>query len=89
MNDGILHVLDVKVIKESIVRLEFDDGTVKIVDVKPLLTGPVFKQLNDPAFFAKVSIDPIAQTVVWPNGADFAPEALYELKAVESVAYLI
>ena len=85
MND-ILHILDVEVIKDFILRLEFDDGSVKIVDIKPLLTGPVFKPLKDPAFFAKVTIDPIAQTVVWPNGADFAPEALYELKSIESVA---
>ena len=85
MND-ILHVLDVEVIKDFILRLAFDDGTVKIVDVKPLLKGPVFKPLKDPVFFAKVTIDPIAQTVVWPNGADFAPEALYDLKSMDSVA---
>ncbi|MBT3272451.1 MAG: DUF2442 domain-containing protein [Spirochaetales bacterium] len=81
-----LHVLDVEVIKDFILRLAFDDGTVKIVDVKPLLKGPVFKPLKDPVFFAKVTIDPIAQTVVWPNGADFAPEALYDLKSMDSVA---
>jgi hypothetical protein len=85
MND-ILHVLDVEVIKDFILRIAFDDGTVKIVDVKPLLKGPVFKPLKDPVFFAKVTIDPIAQTVVWPNGADFAPEALYDLKSMDSVA---
>ncbi len=85
MND-ILHILDVEVMKDFILKLEFDDGSVKIVDIKPLLTGPVFKPLKDPAFFAKVTIDPIAQTVVWPNGADFAPEALFELKSIESVA---
>jgi len=84
--DNILHIIDVEVVKDFLLKLEFDDGTVKIVDVKPLLTGPVFKLLEDPSFFAKVSIDPIAQTVVWSNGADFAPEALYELKAMESAA---
>ena len=86
MKDKILHILDVEVIKDFILKLEFNNGTVKIVDVKPLLTGPVFRPLNDPMFFAKVSIDPLAQTVVWPNGADLAPEALFELKSLESVA---
>lgn len=86
MADRILHILDVAVVTGFILKLEFDDGTVKSVDVKPLLTGPVFKPLHDLSFFAKVSIDPVSQTVVWPNGADFAPEALYELRSIESVA---
>ena len=82
----ILHIIDVEVIKDFVLKLEFNDGTVKSVDVKSLLIGPVFKPLNDPDFFKKVTIDPIAHTVVWPNGADFAPEALYELKSLEHVA---
>ena len=86
MKDDILHIIDVKVIRDYILKLEFNNGAVKIVDAKPLLTGPVFKPLNNPGFFAKVSIDPVAQTVVWPNGVDLAPEALFELKAVDSVA---
>ena len=86
MSDRILHILDAVVVNDFVLKLEFDDGTVKSVDVKPLLTGPVFQPLHDPQFFAKVSIDPISQTVVWPNGADFAPEALYELRSIESVA---
>lgn len=86
MNNGILHILEVEVIRDFILRIEFNDGTVKAVDVKPLLTGPVFEPLNDPQFFARVTIDPVAQTVVWPNGADLAPEALYKLESLEHVA---
>ena len=37
--------------------------------------------LRDPAYFASVTLDPICGTVVWPNGADFAPEALHDLEA--------
>jgi hypothetical protein len=44
------------------------------------MDGPVFEPLHDPAYFAKASLDPVAGTVVWPNEADFAPEALYELE---------
>ena len=63
--------------------LTFSDGTQKEVDLLPLLEGPVFQPLRDPVFFARVLLDPVAGTVVWPNGADIAPETLYEL-ATES-----
>ncbi len=61
--------------------LTFKDGTRKQVNLLPLLEGPVFERLRDPAFFARVLLDPVAGTVVWPNGADIAPETLYELPA--------
>lgn len=61
------------------VDLMFKDGTRKRVNLLPLLEGPVFQSLRDPAFFARMRLDPVAGTVVWPNGADIAPEALYEL----------
>jgi hypothetical protein len=86
MTEMILHILKVKVCGVTCLELEFNEGTKKRVDVKSLLTGPVFKPLKDPDYFKRVSVDPVCGTVVWPNGADFAPEALYELDAVDSVA---
>ncbi len=78
----ILHVMAAQVTGPHRLRLKFNDGTEKVVNVLPLLKGPVFEPLKDPSYFARVSVDPIAGTVVWPNGADFAPEALRELPAV-------
>jgi hypothetical protein len=86
MSSTILHVLEVEVVRDFTLRIEFNDGTVKVVDVRPLLTGPVFEPIKDPAFFARVTTDPVAQTVVWPNGADLAPEVLYDLQSLEGVA---
>jgi hypothetical protein len=63
-------------------RLSFSDGTAKVVEVRPLLEGPVFEALKHPGFFAQARLDPICGTAVWPNGADFAPEALRALPAV-------
>jgi len=60
-------------------RLEFSDGDQRRVDTLPLLDGPIFGPLRVPEYFARVSLDPTCGTVVWPNGADFAPEALREL----------
>lgn len=62
-------------------RLTFADGFVGEVDLAGRLVspnGPVFEPLADVAYFAKVSIDPDLGTVVWPNGADLAPEVLRE-----------
>lgn len=85
MREGdILHILRAQVVGSHRLRLEFDDHTQKTVDVTPLLYGPVFEPLRDPKYFASVVVDPACGTVVWPNGADFAPEALYELPDEEA-----
>jgi hypothetical protein len=64
---------------EHSLDLTFNDGTRKRINLRPLLAGPVFEPLLDPGYFALVELDRIAGTVVWPNGADIAPETLYEL----------
>ena len=56
-------------------RLTFDDGPTRDIDLADELWGPVFEPLKDPAFFAQVSVD--HGTVVWPNGADLDPLVLH------------
>ncbi len=60
--------------------LVFADGTRKRVNIGRLLEGPAFKPLRSPAYFRKAALDPIGATVVWPNGADLAPETLYAME---------
>lgn len=48
------------------------------VDLEPQLHGEVFEPLKDPQYFQQFRIDADLHTLVWPNGADFAPEFLYE-----------
>jgi len=82
----ILRVLQAEVCGPQVLRLAFNDGTRKTVDVGPLLTGPVFEPLRDPAYFSQMTLDAVCGTVVWPNGADLAPEALHGLAAVDLAA---
>jgi hypothetical protein len=76
----ILHILEAQLCGPYSLSVSFSDGTRKQVNVLPLLRGPMFEPLKNPAYFARVTIDPVRGTVVWPNGADFAPEALYNLE---------
>ena len=82
----LLHILDAEVRGPHTLRLRFSNGVEKVVDLTPLLEGPVFEPLRDPEYFAQLELDGVCGTVVWPNGADFAPEALHDLPAIDGAA---
>jgi len=75
----ILRIVAVKVNGPRLLDLKFNNGIRKCVDVGPLLKGPIFAPLRTSKYFAQVRLDEECGTVVWPNGADFAPETLLEL----------
>ena len=58
------------------IRLTFNDLFEGTVDFRPWLEGPIFEPLKDPARFREFFVE--GGTVAWPNGADIAPETLYE-----------
>jgi hypothetical protein len=60
------------------VWLRFNDGLEGSIDLSEDLVGEIFEPLRDEAFFAQVVFHPELHTLVWPNGADFAPEFLRE-----------
>ncbi len=74
-----LHVKSAKYLSGFKLWVAFDDGTSGEVDLEGVLNGPVFEPLQDLNFFKKLAVDPELETVVWPNGADLAPEFLKEL----------
>ena len=61
------------------IHLTFNDLSEQTVDFRSWLRGPVFQALKDPAYFREFFVD--GGTVAWPNGADIAPETLYEAAA--------
>ena len=58
--------------------LSFDDGVSGELDLASRLFGPVFEPLKDERYFAQVRVNHELGTVVWPNGADFAPDVLHD-----------
>ncbi len=81
----ILQVLQADACGPHRLWLAFNDGRRGAVDCSPLLCGPVFEPLRDLAYFARFALDSECGTVTWPNGADFAPEALHALVEQDSV----
>ncbi|MEW6359826.1 MAG: DUF2442 domain-containing protein [Planctomycetota bacterium] len=63
--------------KGYVYHVRFDDGLEGDVDLSEYIGGgPVFAPLKDPAYFCQARIE--GGTIAWPNGADIAPETLYE-----------
>ena len=78
--DFLPYVIHAEYRGEYRIHLTFNDSTEKTVDFGDWLDGPVFEPLKDPQYFQRFFLD--GGTVVWPNGADVAPETLYEQQGV-------
>lgn len=76
--EQLVDISAVEVVAEYRLRLTFEDGVVGEIDFAARDWRGVFEPLRDPAYFARVRVDPEAGTIAWPNGADMAPEPLYE-----------
>ena len=73
-----LHVREAKYICDYVIWLRFNDGAEGEIDLKDELWGEVFEPLRDLEAFRSFKVDPDLETIVWENGADLAPEFLYE-----------
>jgi PHD/YefM family antitoxin component YafN of YafNO toxin-antitoxin module len=73
----LVHVTAVEVVGDHRLRLAFEDGAGGEIDLSNWNWRGVFEPLADPAYFRQVSLDEELGTIVWPNGADMAPETLH------------
>jgi hypothetical protein len=71
-------ITTVAVVRHGVLRFIFSDGLTGELDVLDRMRGPVFEQARTPDGFAQVTVDPEIGTIVWPGGADLAPDTLYE-----------
>jgi hypothetical protein len=71
-------IVSVEPLDGFVLRLSFDDGTEREVDLEGELWGPVFEPLReDRELFRQVRVDKELGTIVWPNGADMDPDVLH------------
>ena len=84
-----MHIIGVTYLENYTLRVEFSDEVVMDVDLNDELYGEVFEPLRDITLFKQVMVNSDTNTIEWPNGADFAPEFLYNIgKTVNTVAPL-
>jgi hypothetical protein len=74
-----LHIIEAKYISDYTVAVVFNNGKQGQADLSKLLHGTVFEPLKDKTVFAQLTVDNELETLIWPNGADVAPEFVYYL----------
>ena len=75
-------VIEAHYVGDYVIWLKFSDGVAGEVELKDELWGPVFEPLKDKEEFKKFRVHPDLHTIMWENGADFAPEFLYTIVQV-------
>ncbi len=70
-------VTQVEALEAYRLRVRFDDGSERTVDLADELWGPMGEPLRDHDYFRQVRVDPELRTIVWPNGFDLDPDVLH------------
>jgi hypothetical protein len=73
------YVTDVFYLNGYKLNVQFENDEVRKVDLEKHLDGPIFEPLKELAYFKRFEVNHDIDTVVWPNGADFSPDFLYEI----------
>ena len=71
-------LVEARYVRDFVIWCRFADGSAGEVDLAAELYGPVFEPLRRPEYFRAFVLHPELHTIAWPNGADLAPEFLYE-----------
>lgn len=72
----LVRVRSVEPLRDYKVRVSFEDGKRREIDLEPYLHGPIFEPIrSNPAMFRAIKIE--GGTIAWDNGADIDPDVLY------------
>jgi len=72
-----IHVTKAKYVEDYKVEVSFNNGRKGVADLSGALKGTVFESLKSKSEFSSFTVDEELETIVWPNGADLAPEYIY------------
>ena len=75
------NVVEARLVRDFVLWLRFRDGTTGEIELKDELHGPLFEPLTDPELFRQFQVHPEFETLLWPNGANFAPEFTIALRS--------
>jgi Protein of unknown function (DUF2442) len=77
-------IIELKFIKDYQITIRFNDGEIKIIDLKPLIGKGISSLLLDTSYFKLGTIDN-GGGIEWPNGFDFCPNYLKEYEPINEV----
>ena len=72
-----LHIINATYMEDYKVKVSFNDGREGVADLAGALKGSIFEPLKNQSIFSSFTVDKELETIVWPNGADLAPEYIY------------
>ena len=81
-----IHVIDARYMRDYVLWLKFSDGLEGEIDLAAELHGEVFEPLRHLEVFKAFTVHSELGTIVWSNGADFAPEFLHDRVRVHASA---
>jgi Protein of unknown function (DUF2442). len=79
-----LEVTQAKYLDNYKLLIMFNNGVQKTVDLRNELNGSIFSPLKQLDYFKNFRIK--YNTIEWENGADYAPEYLYEIGVSMSIS---
>lgn len=66
---------NIEVLRDFELQLTFNNGEVRVFDVKPYLETGIFRELRNVSIFK--SVKPFLGSIQWETGQDFCPDTLY------------
>ncbi len=78
MNAPLVDVTGFFIVDDYTLQIEFNDHTKRVINFKPILSGPLFGPLRNLNLFNQVKLNRDIGTLIWPTGADIDPTVLHD-----------